>query len=262
MPQPEVKAPSPCPICGGQLIQEPAADEQGIAQVRCNACGDHRFVLSAVERLPRASSDNRRMRARLAHGVSKLPAGTLVLPDLMDQLAKAPELPGALERIDRLILHLVDSYEPGDWAGLYPNSLWVRLGCVRQSEASWVIEQAHELGFVGQNPDNKGLYSLSANGWQRHAELLRKGARSTHAFMAMRYDNTELEQVFHEYLVPAVKATGYELRNANDPHQAAGSIDDSMRVDIRTSRFVVCDLSDGNRGAYWEAASQKASAGP
>ena len=26
-----------------------------------------------------------------------------------------------------------------------------------------------------------------------------------------------------------------------------------MRVDIRTSRFVVCDVSHGNRGAYWEA---------
>jgi hypothetical protein len=26
-----------------------------------------------------------------------------------------------------------------------------------------------------------------------------------------------------------------------------------MRVEIRTSRFVICDLTHGNRGAYWEA---------
>ena len=26
-----------------------------------------------------------------------------------------------------------------------------------------------------------------------------------------------------------------------------------MRVQIRASRFVICDLTHGNRGAYWEA---------
>jgi hypothetical protein len=35
--------------------------------------------------------------------------------------------------------------------------------------------------------------------------------------------------------------------------QPAGLIDDQMRVALRTSRFVVADLSHGNRGAYWEA---------
>jgi nucleoside 2-deoxyribosyltransferase len=30
-------------------------------------------------------------------------------------------------------------------------------------------------------------------------------------------------------------------------------IDDQMRVALRTSRFVVADLTRGNRGAYWEA---------
>lgn len=82
---------------------------------------------------------------------------------------------------------------------------------------------------------------------------MRNGARSTHAFMAMEYGDAELQTVFSDHLMPAVAATGFSLRKANDPHQPAGSIDDTMRVDIRTSRFVICDLSHGNRGAYWEA---------
>jgi nucleoside 2-deoxyribosyltransferase len=30
-------------------------------------------------------------------------------------------------------------------------------------------------------------------------------------------------------------------------------IDDQLRVALRTSRFVVADLTHGNNGAYWEA---------
>ena len=52
---------------------------------------------------------------------------------------------------------------------------------------------------------------------------------------------------------PAVKAAGFDLRTTNDDHKTAGSIDNRMRVELRTSRFVVCDLTHGNRGAYWEA---------
>ena len=35
--------------------------------------------------------------------------------------------------------------------------------------------------------------------------------------------------------------------------QPAGLIDDQLRVALRTSRFVVADLTHGNNGAYWEA---------
>src|SRR5207245_2489747 len=34
---------------------------------------------------------------------------------------------------------------------------------------------------------------------------------------------------------------------------SSGLIDNRMRVDIRTAKFLVCDLTDENRGAYWEA---------
>ena len=33
----------------------------------------------------------------------------------------------------------------------------------------------------------------------------------------------------------------------------AGLIDDRLRVEIRTSRFLIADLTHENAGAYWEA---------
>jgi nucleoside 2-deoxyribosyltransferase len=49
-----------------------------------------------------------------------------------------------------------------------------------------------------------------------------------------------------------VKQAGFDLFRLDEAPKA-GLIDDNMRVSIRTSDFVISDLSDDNPGAYWEA---------
>lgn len=68
----------------------------------------------------------------------------------------------------------------------------------------------------------------------------------------MQYGEAELDAVVKVYFVPEAGKTGFDLRRP-DQVQAAGLIDDKMRVQILTSRFMVCDLTHGNKGAYWEA---------
>ena len=46
--------------------------------------------------------------------------------------------------------------------------------------------------------------------------------------------------------------TGFTLRRLDDVPRA-GLIDDRLRVEIRACRFLLADLSHGNRGAHWEA---------
>jgi nucleoside 2-deoxyribosyltransferase len=58
--------------------------------------------------------------------------------------------------------------------------------------------------------------------------------------------------IVRDHFAPAVLQTGFELRRL-DQGQAAGLIDDQLRVAIRTARILVCDLTHGNKGAYWEA---------
>jgi hypothetical protein len=70
--------------------------------------------------------------------------------------------------------------------------------------------------------------------------------------MAMKYGEPELDSIVRDHFAGAVARTGFELRRL-DQNQPAGLIDDQLRVQIRTSRFLVCDLTHGNRGAYWEA---------
>lgn len=69
--------------------------------------------------------------------------------------------------------------------------------------------------------------------------------------MAMSFNNADVEWAYANCFKPAVAAAGFELRKLTDK-QSAGLIDVRMRVEIRKSRFLVCDLTDENRGAYWE----------
>jgi len=88
-------------------------------------------------------------------------------------------------------------------------------------------------------------------GWQRYEALKRAESESRTAFMAMKFDD-EMDRVVANCFKPAVAKTGFELRLLTD-RQPAGSIDDQLRVALRTSRFVIADLTHANNGAYWEA---------
>lgn len=77
-------------------------------------------------------------------------------------------------------------------------------------------------------------------------------AQSRKAFMAMKFGDENLDRIFNDYFIPAVKETGFDLERV-DTNPKAGLIDDKIRVDIRNSRFVIADLTDDNPGAYWEA---------
>ncbi len=69
--------------------------------------------------------------------------------------------------------------------------------------------------------------------------------------MAMGYGNADVERAFAEF-VKAIKQTGFQLLRL-DQKPKAGLIDLRMRVEIRSAKFLVADLTDENRGAYWES---------
>jgi nucleoside 2-deoxyribosyltransferase len=70
--------------------------------------------------------------------------------------------------------------------------------------------------------------------------------------MAMKFGDPELDGVVENCFKPAIARTGFVLNRLTDG-QPAGLIDDQLRVAIRTSRFLISDLTHANNGAYWEA---------
>jgi hypothetical protein len=112
---------------------------------------------------------------------------------------------------------------------------------------SGLIEGDRLLG-----PGAASNVTLTLEGWKRFEDLRRSTASSRRAFMAMPYGNALLDQLVNDNFRLAVAQTGFELRRLDD-EQPAGLIDDRLRVEIQSARFLIADLTHGNRGAYWEA---------
>ena len=94
--------------------------------------------------------------------------------------------------------------------------------------------------------------TLTFDGWRHFDQLHRGAATSRKAFMAMKYGDTTLDSVVDKAFRPALRKTGFSLQRLDEAPKA-GLIDDRLRVEIRTSRFLIADLTHENAGAYWEA---------
>lgn len=246
-----------CPVCrtAGAVVGGPDAWS---LQVRCRNCGDHLFRLRALVEIGQLDAVEV---ARLAHALRRLDSTSALDNDTLRTLLKATALPAAQEQLDNLLLHLASALRPGEARTLFARELKATLGTATDNEARWVLDEAQRADWIvasqGTQPSGYGWSledaTLSLKGWQRHAELLKSGAKSRHAFMAMKFGDAGLDALYRDHLEPAVALTGFDLRRTSDDHKTAGNIVNRMRVELRTSRFVVCDLTHGNRGAYWEA---------
>lgn len=240
-----------CPVCKAPLFDafgRPAGDTYPL---NCRNCGQHRLTEEAVANLKTLAAFQGAL-PRIAHAVYKVPSGGLITGELLESMNQTSELPPALERIDRLLQHIADHEpEPGTAVDLDAEFLTASLGCADESAAAWVLREAENLGFITLGRQHVAMMTLK--GWQHHRDLMARGANSRHAFMAMAF-RPDVGDFFTKHLKPAIKLrTDFDLRTTDHAQKTAGHIDSRMRVELHTSRFVVCDLTHNNRGAYWEA---------
>lgn len=172
-------------------------------------------------------------------------------------------LPTPSQLLDNLIL----------WIGAQQNSIaesvaipiaevsaWIGTTITRQSPGAvlgWLLMEEGAQSFMEDRGDVNGQKRLRLKmaGWHRY-ELLKRGqVTSRKVLMAMKFKSTKLKDRQLDELVErfaaAVAQTGFELFTIESG--PAGSIDDQLRVALRTSRFVIADLTYGSRGAYWES---------
>jgi nucleoside 2-deoxyribosyltransferase len=95
---------------------------------------------------------------------------------------------------------------------------------------------------------------LTFEGWQKYDELKKTSLQnSMKAFMAMKFSEDNIEQMLSEHFQPALqKAFGIDLQKLTD-NEKAGNIDARLLNEIRSSRFMIADVTHKNNGVYWEA---------
>lgn len=253
-----------CPICKLLLDEKTTMQMGGIARINCPNCGRYQlaqqFHSDFIENNKLAAIDL----ATLSYAIRRMQRNELqpfIVQDLALNILQGTSLPTATEQIDNLLLFLGQTLqEPGHKIqNLIPSFMRATLGSITIAAASWIMEQAIELGLMqGTFIQSAGgaapvlNVTLSIGGWQRFSELQSAISGSRRAFMAMKFGDTEMDSVFTQCFKPAAKRAGYDLVKLNDEPRA-GLIDDRLRLEIRTSRFLIADLSHANNGAYWEA---------
>lgn len=252
-----------CPACGEGTGKCTATGVIHWHRVECTRCGTYEITDTAK------ASDEWRFTPeeqqwvphtlRLMQQSGSIPR--LKTDDLV-ALKKTLRRPTPSEAADNLVKYLSRERRLGHYTNVGTDqSLPNVIGVPTSKGVRYLAEELEKKGWVNidrtsnssGNPENL-LADLTFSGWERCEALLRGAHSGRFAFMALKFDDAELNQLVDSCFRPSVDETGFELRLLNDrEHQRAGLIDDRLRIELKGARFLLVDLTHQNNGAYWEA---------
>lgn len=252
-----------CPICKTGLVQQTSISYGGIARINCPNCGNYDLTESFYSDHIASNRLQPLQLATLSYAIRRMQSNRsqpLIVEDFAQDIMRNTTLPTATEQLDNLVLFLGQTLtEPGQKLQLKSDSMRALLGSITVEGSEWVLRQAMDQELMqGEMPRTIGgntpviNATLSIRGWQRYTELQTTVTENKRAFMAMKFGDEEMNDLFINCFKPAAARAGYDLVKLDDEPRA-GLIDDRLRLEIRTSRFLIADLSHGNKGAYWEA---------
>jgi hypothetical protein len=251
-----------CPVCRVTQLNDFKEDPQNDRTLfDCDLCGQFFIVEDLLISLEAQYVKVAHGPAKLSHAVRRMQK-TMKRPTLHWDNVRSilnASLPSVREQINNLVTYFAEELDgPGRRTHLFPVKHQGIVGSSSVEGFALVVFSAFQEGLLNGSHsrvlelEGRGAYALSAKGWEYYEKLQREGFNTRKAFMAMKFGDPDLDQMLHEVFRPAVEATGFSLRKLDDEPKA-GLIDDRMNVEIRTSRFVIADLTHGNNGAYWEA---------
>lgn len=257
------KDPRICFVCESTQIERIVRNaEHGLYLVDCKNCDSYSISDSAVSDLQHWRESKPEYLPLLSHKIYRRQhqdSHPFVSADWLRKVFDGPlDFPSAFEQVENLIIHLAKVLGAGDTMRLDRSTCQAAVGAKNVASLGWVFTQAKNRGWVQgttKQTDTGDVViasgALTLDGWEWYNEIGRH-KRSRIAFMAMQYGDDLLTSVVNDYLRPAVRQTGFELKLLTDDPEA-GLIDNRLRVEIRRSRFVIADLTHHNNGAYWEA---------
>ena len=267
-----------CPVClsrGASLSREPMNPLVFMFFFKCEICGNFKMKDDLYRQI--RGDDNSGsfdlthvQRAVLSHRICTASretteaSGWLTITNEMLNALNSERLPSPKVQAVNVVRYIGDEVsQSGGAIEKLPRNFHVIIGAFDiESAISLVKELQHNaiLKIVMTSevigPRRKMPFSgvdLTLDGWEQFEAEKRGRFDGNYGFLAMQFDNAELDAFVRDVLKPAVKeGTGYVLLHMRDVGRA-GIIDNIMRVQIRDAKFDIADLSHDNNGAYWEA---------
>ena len=195
-----------------------------------------------------------------------------ITPEAIADAKQRRDLP-IYERADRLLFYL-RRIEPSLGQSLFlgedqiPNAqAWTESRAVEQREISdhvyFFLAYLHRKGWIDYDPrqirDPHQLIfmveGLTVDGYARLEEFEHQDTVSSQAFVAMWFGDS-LTHVWREGIKLGIEDAGYAALRI-DRKEHTNKIDDEIVAEIRRSRFIVADFTQGKGGArggvYYEA---------
>jgi hypothetical protein len=253
--------PLKCPVCRRQLATRiTATGSSDWLRVDCRTCGLFEVSDITAQTYLETLSDVARPRLSYWLRQAERPSTPRTSVKLADDVVRAVMTRGLFpmprEQADNAILFAGDLLRASDPNGLHsftdPLETAAIIGASNAEGVRFIFDDLiiRKL-FRGVAHTGGAQIGLSLEGWDRYEQLRRRDQQSRIAFMAMPFIEPDLSALL-ELFQKAVADTGFDLERVID-NQSAGLIDDQIRVKIRRSRFLICELTGNNQGAYWEA---------
>ncbi len=229
-----------------------------VTRYECPRCGTYEMTGSLVALFMKGTAKGS---PALSYGIRRLcglknRTVPKLTTHLWESLVQNVSLPSPDEQAANILFLVSDHTEAvGDRITVHAPPHQALVGCATTESVGYLVGELVNSGLLHGKvyPRSGGDVGLTLKGWDSVRQLRNSTFRSSkRAFMAMPFGDEELDNVVHSTFKPAVLRAGFDLRRLDDEPEA-GLIDDRLRVEIRRSRFLIADLSHGNRGAYWEA---------
>jgi nucleoside 2-deoxyribosyltransferase len=242
-----------CPVCLDESAKVITVGPLALEiEIDCSSCGIFTLTADAdvmIRNAIKADYDN--LRAVLVYYIRRMqnqnPCPRIDSTMAIEFLKR--KLPTAVVQADNLILWIGDNTTPGERRQLNAHDVYPLIGANLRQGLLWVIKSMQDAGLL-EKFTGEGDVCLSFKGWGRYSELKKGRTNSKKAFMAMPFRDNRLREVYSTFRAAALLA-GFTLETLDERPQA-GVIDNRLRVEIQTSRFVVADLTGNNAGVYWE----------
>ena len=182
----------------------------------------------------------------------------------IDYAKSKPNLPPH-ERAEKLLRYLasqIDTIEAGTSVNQETLAAYAWSESTNWEEVVYLLNYLRDNGWLVDTGTNNRIFKdsglvigvITVAGHTHIADRL-TNADSTQAFVAIWFD-PEVDFVYDQGIAPAVESAGFKPYRADREHYLS-KIDDQVIAEIRRSRFLIADMTHGNKGArgsvYFEA---------
>jgi Zn ribbon nucleic-acid-binding protein len=252
--------PENCPVCNSADCNVVTNFMNNVSIISCARCGTFQMGRDTIDDLPTLLHNKDIQRMLLSHKILKSQLNNnspLWNHEHCENVIRNDSLPNIADQTYGALEWIANKSKfPGDNFDVSPLEIEAYAGTINAETVGYSLRTLKDMGLIDFRASLSGHHSgyaaLTFSGWEKYNELIAGKLSNRKAFMAMKFGDPLLDRIVNEHFRPALLQAGFTLTRLDDRPEA-GLIDIRLRQEIKSSQFLIADLSHDNLGAYWEA---------